>query len=76
MVELCPMCKRHEAIIKTEVVKTIIKGIEVEYNETIYFCSTLDKDDKDAYFIPAKVMNENMRRAGEAYRARMDGDSE
>ena len=76
MVELCPMCKKHEAIIKTEVVKTIIKGIEVEYNETVYFCSTLDKDDEDAYFIPPKVMNENLQRARESYEAKMEGDIE
>lgn len=76
MVELCPMCKKHEAIIKTEVARTIIRGIEVEYNETVYFCSTLGEDDEDAYFIPPKVMNENLRRARESYEAKMDGDTE
>lgn len=67
MAELCPMCKKHEAIIKTERAKTIIKDIEVEYDETVYFCSTLGEEDDDAYFIPPKVMNENLRRAREAY---------
>lgn len=65
--ELCPMCKKHEAIINTRRVKTIIKGVEVEYDETYYFCSTLGEQDDDAYFIPPKVMNENLRRAREAY---------
>jgi hypothetical protein len=67
MAELCPMCKKHKAIIKTERAKTLIKGIEVEYNETIYFCSYLGEDDEDAYFIPPKVMNENLRGAREVY---------
>lgn len=71
MSELCPMCKKHEAIVKTERAKTIIKGIEVEYNETVYFCSYLGEDDEDAYFIPSKVMNENLRRARESYEAKM-----
>lgn len=76
MDELCPMCKKHEATVKTERAKTIIKGIEVEYNETVYFCSYLGEGDEDAYFIPPKVMNENIRRARESYKARMDGDTE
>lgn len=67
MTELCPMCKKHEAIIKTERVKTIIKGVEVEYDEIVYFCVYLGEKDEDAYFIPPKVMNENLRRAREAY---------
>lgn len=76
MAELCPMCKKHEAIIKTEIARAIIKGIEVEYNETVYFCPYLDEDDEDAYFIPPKVMNENLRRARESYEAIMGGDTE
>lgn len=73
MAELCPMCKKHEAIVKTERAKTIIKGIEVEYNETVYFCSYLGEDDEDAYFIPSKVMNENLRRVREAYNELIKG---
>ena len=73
--ELCLICKKHEAIVKTEKAKTIIKGIEVEYNETVYFCSYLGENDEDAYFIPSKVMDENLRRVREAYKARVDGDT-
>ena len=69
MAELCPMCKKHEAIINTRRVKTIIKGIKVEHDETYYFCSYLGEDDDCAYFVPAKVMDENLRRAREAYEA-------
>lgn len=65
--ELCPMCKKHEAIINTQRVKTIIKGAEVDYDETYYFCSTLGEDDDCAYFIPPNIMAENLRRAREAY---------
>ena len=68
MAELCPMCKKHEAIIITERAKTIINDVEVEYNETVYFCSYLGEGDEDAYFIPPKVMNENIQRAREAYK--------
>ena len=69
MAELCPMCKKHEAIINTRRVKTIIKGVEVEHDETYYFCSYLGEDDDCSYFVPAKVMDENLQRAKEAYNA-------
>ena len=65
--ELCPMCKKHIAIVNTRRVKTIIKGIEVEYDEAVYFCSTLGYDDVCSYFIPPKIMDDNLRRAREAY---------
>lgn len=65
---LCPMCKKHSAIIMKEKAETIIKSEKVEYDETIYFCSTLGEDDEDAYFIPPKVMNENLLNANNAYR--------
>lgn len=65
---LCPMCKKHMAIILNRKAKTIIKNEEVEFNETVYFCSTLGEDDEDAYFIPPKVMNENLLNAKNAYR--------
>lgn len=65
---VCPLCKKHEAIIIEEKTKTIIKGEEVEYIEKVYFCSTLGEDDEDAYFVPPKMMNENLQRAQNAYR--------
>lgn len=64
---LCPMCKKHPAIIRTERAKTIINDAIVEYDETVYFCSTLGEEDEDAYFYPPKVMTENLARAREAY---------
>jgi len=65
---LCPMCKKHPAIIKSEKATTIIKDTAVEYEEVVYFCSTLGENDEDAYFIPPKVMDENLLRARNAYR--------
>ncbi|MBR1528996.1 MAG: DUF4065 domain-containing protein [Oscillospiraceae bacterium] len=65
---LCPMCKMHPAIIKSRKAITIIKDTTIEYEETVYFCSTLGEDDEDAYFIPPKVMDENLLRARNAYR--------
>jgi len=67
-IKLCPMCKKHPSIILKEKAKTIIKDEEVEYDETVYFCSTLGEEDDDAYFIPPKVMNENLLNAKNAYR--------
>jgi len=65
---LCPMCKKHAAIVLKEKATIIIKGENIEYDETVYFCSTLGEDDEDAYFIPPKVMNENLLKANNAYR--------
>lgn len=65
---LCPMCKMHPAIIKIEKATTFIKDTKIEYDEIVYFCSTLGEDDEDAYFIPQKVMDENLLRARNAYR--------
>lgn len=64
--ELCPMCKKHDAIVLKEWTLTNIDGLPVEYDETTYFCSFLGEDDPDAYFVPPKVMNENVRRLREA----------
>lgn len=65
---LCPMCKKHPEIIMKEKTETIIKDETVEFEETFYFCSTLGEDDEDAYFIPPKVMNENLLNARNVYR--------
>ena len=64
--ELCPMCKKHDAIILKEWTSMDIDGLPVEYENTTYFCSFLGKDDSDAYFVPPKVMNENVRQLRKA----------
>ena len=65
--ELCPMCKKHDAIIIKEWTSTEKNGLPVEYEDITYFCSALGKDDPDAYFVPPKVMDENLRRIREAF---------
>ena len=70
----CPMCKKHDALIIEEKVNTIIRDTPVEYDEIVVFCSYLGENDPDAYFIPPKVMNENLRRAKESWlRKQLDG---
>lgn len=69
MAELCPMCKKHEAIILKERQQELYKGEIVEYENISYFCSTLGEDDDCAYFETPKVMNDNLRRIREAYEA-------
>ena len=65
--ELCPMCKKHEAIIVKQKLKMIRNEIEFEYDNIVYFCSILGEDDSDAYFVPPKVMMQNELTAMRAY---------
>lgn len=67
MNQLCPMCKKHEAIIINQIAKGYRNGKYVDYEETVFFCSTLGKDDPDAYFVPPKVMDKNLLRLMQAY---------
>ena len=64
---LCPMCKKHESIIIDRTAKGYYKGKYVDYEETVFFCSTLGEDDPDAYFVPPKVMDKNLLRLMQAY---------
>lgn len=63
----CPMCKKHEAITIKRKATTIHNEVTVEYDEFIFFCSFLGKDDPDAYFVPPKVMMQNQLSAMKAY---------
>lgn len=67
MIKLCPMCKKHNAIIINRMAKGYYKGKYVDCEETVYFCSTLGEDDPEAYFVPPKVMNKNILRVMQAY---------
>lgn len=67
MSKLCPMCKKHEAIIIDRATKGYYKGKYVDCEETVYFCSTLGEDDPEAYFVPPKVMNKNILCVIQAY---------
>ena len=63
----CPMCKKHEAITIKRKATTIHNEVTVEYDEFIFFCSFLGKDDPDAYFVPPKVMLQNQLSMMRAY---------
>lgn len=61
------MCgKEHFVEIIKEMAMTYIKNELVEYEETVYYCRNCDED--EAYFIPAKIMNQNLMNARNAYR--------
>ena len=63
----CPLCdKVHEIEKRTRVAKTIIKGEEVNYEETYYFCLNSDEDENE--FSTAKMENENLLNARNEYR--------
>lgn len=63
----CPLCdKVHEIEERTRVTKTIIKGEEVNYEETYYFCLNSDEDENE--FSTAKMENENLLNARNEYR--------
>ena len=60
----CPMCdKSHSVEKRTQISKAKIKGESVEYLETYYKCT-----EENEVFIPAKLMDENLLSARNAYR--------
>lgn len=67
----CPLCdKIHEIEKRTRIAKTIIKGEEVNYEETYYFCKNSDEDENE--FVTGKMENENLLNARNAYRKEHD----
>lgn len=63
----CPLCdKVHEIEERTRIAKTIIKGEEVNYEETYYFCQNSDEDENE--FVTGKMENDNLLNARNAYR--------
>lgn len=63
----CPLCdKVHEIEVRTRIAKTIIKGEEVNYEETYYFCLNSDEDENE--FATGKMENDNLLNARNAYR--------
>ena len=62
----CPMCDEEHLVEKwVRTSKVTIKGESVEYLETYYKCT---EDEESFVFIPAKLMNENLLAARDAYR--------
>ena len=69
MGKICPICgKEHELSVYTRKAKTIIKGIEVEYDEQYYLCSNKKNDNE---FATASMENANLLNARNAYRIQM-----
>lgn len=63
----CPLCdKIHEIEERTRIAKTVIKGEEVNYEETYYLCQNSDEDENE--FVTGKVENDNLLKARNAYR--------
>ena len=63
----CPLCgKVHEVEERRHIVSTLIKGDEVNYEETYYFCPNSDEDENE--FVTGKMENENLMNARNAYR--------
>lgn len=63
----CPICDRiHEIEERTRIAKTIIKGEEVNYEETYYFC--LKSDDDENEFVTGKMENDNLLNARNEYK--------
>lgn len=67
----CPMCdKIHEVEERKRIARTIIKGEEVAYEETYYFCQYSDEDESE--FASGKMENANLLNACDAYRKSHD----
>ena len=67
----CPLCgKVHEIEVRTHIARTIIKGEEVNYEETYYFCQNSEEDENE--FVTGKMENENLLKARNAYRIEHD----
>ena len=66
MVE-CPLCdKKHEIEERRRNSCITIKGESIEYEEFYYLCNNSDEDENE--FITAKMSNDNLMKARNAYR--------
>lgn len=63
----CPICdKKHEVEIRVRLAIITIKGVNVNYEETYYYCVNANEDENE--FTPAKVEDVNLLNARNAYR--------
>ena len=63
----CPIGdKIHEIEERSRIDKTIIKGEEVDYEETYYFCVNSDEDERE--FVTGKMLNDNLFNVRNMYR--------
>lgn len=67
----CPLCdKIHEIEERTRVAKIIIKGEEVNYVESYYFCANSNEEENE--FATGKMENNNLLNDRNAYRKSHD----
>lgn len=67
----CPICdQEHDIILKEKETSVTIKGMNIPYIEKVYFCENADSEECE--FASAKMMNENLLAARNAYR-KMNG---
>lgn len=63
----CPICgKEHNVILKEKETTVEIKGVNVPYIETVYFCE--NADDEECEYCNGKMWDENLDRARKAYK--------
>ena len=62
----CPICNKiHEIEERKRIAKTIIKGVEVEYEETYYLCTNSNIDVNE--FVTGRMMDNNLLNARNEY---------
>lgn len=63
----CPICdKEHELEMRMRHTEGIVKGVNVDYDEVFLLCPVTDEEENE--FVHAKMMDENLLRARDAYR--------
>ncbi len=64
----CPLCNKvHSLEERKRITQSIVKDVIVDYEQVYYCCPLSDEDENE--FIPAGVMDENLLKARNAYRA-------
>ena len=63
----CPLCdKIHKVEERKRIVKTIIKGKKVNYEEIYYLCLNSNEDENE--FVTGKMMHKNLLNARNEYK--------
>ena len=64
MIYSCPFCKSEHKIEKKVIVsESLVKGIPIESEKIVFYC-----ENSNEYFVPLKIMKENLLKAKDAYR--------
>lgn len=66
--KFCPICgKVHSIEKRSRIVTGLVKAVKVDYEEIYYYCDNFGSDKDYQEFVPAGLMDENLKRAREAY---------